>query len=328
MTFALGTFSTAGCPPFSGLVVGGRVVSLHAVSRFLAASGRALSGTHSMLSLLESWDHDRPLIEELAEALAHARTPELDACAVAVEALSVHAPIPAPRHIYCTDMNYGKRVFQPISRQAGDDAMTMSAEGPGCNGTPHFFLKAQSSVTGPYDPIILPVEAKQPDWNLQLAAVIGRVTHYVSRERALDHIAGYTIANDITRRELLSRRVDDGREQGMNWALAKSSPTFLPLGPYLLPSACVDDPQSLHIRVTLNEKVIQEESTSDMIFSVARLIEYLSTVVVLQPGDLVLTGSPIRDGAHHRRFLRPGDVLEGTISALGMQRNRCIEERR
>lgn len=266
MTFALGTFSTAGCPPFSGLVVGGRVVSLHAASRFLAASGRALSGTHSLLLLLESWDHDRPLIEELAEALAHARTPELDACAVAVETLSVHAPIPAPRHIYCTDVNCGRRVFQPIGRQAGGDTMTMCAEGPMHSGAPYFFLKAQSSVAGPYDPIILPAEAKQPDWNLELAAVIGRATRHVSRERALDHVAGYTIANDITRRELLSRRADDGREPGMNWVLAKSSPTFLPLGPYLLPSACIGDPQNLRIRVSLNGKVIQEESTADMIF--------------------------------------------------------------
>ena len=308
MTFALGSFSAAGCPPFPAIIVDGRVVSLHAASEFLAASGRALGGTRSMHALLESWDHDRPLIEEVAEALAHARTPQLDACAMPMERLSVHAPVPAPRHIYCTDAHCGNQVAPPA-------------------GTPYFFLKAQSSVTGPYDPIRLPADATEPAWELQLAVVIGRAGRHVSREQALEHVAGYTIANDITRRELLTRGVNDGRAMGLNWVLAKSSPTFLPLGPYLVPAGCIADPQDLRMRVSLNDEVVQEESTAGMLFGVSRLIEHLSTVVLLQPGDLILTGSGPGGGAHAGRFLRPGDVIEGTIFELGTQHNRCVEER-
>ena len=273
MAFALGSFSAAGCPPFPAIIVDGRVVSLH------AASGRALGGTRSMHALLESWEHDRPLIEEVAEALAHARTPEPGACALSVEALSVRAPAPAPRHIYCTDANYGNQVASPA-------------------GTPYFFLKAQSSVTGPYDPIRLPADATEPAWELQLAVVIGRAARHVSREQAVEHVAGYTVANDITRRELLNRGVNDGRAMGLNWLLAKCSPTFLPLGPYLVPAGCIGDPQDLRMRVSLNDEVVQEESTAGMLFGVSRLIEHLSTVVLLQPGDLILTGSGPGGGAH------------------------------
>ena len=287
-----------------------------------------------MLSLLDNWDHDRPLIEELAEALTHSRTPELDACAMSVEALSVRPPVPAPRQIYCAEANCGARVAPAGTsiRQAG----CAEHSGPGSpamagrarQGTPYFCLKAGSSVSGPYDPILLPADATEPDWELELAVVVGRTARHVSREQALEHVAGYTIANDITRRELLGRRVNDGQEMGLNWVLAKSSPTFLPLGPYLVPAACIGDPGNLRSRVTLNGEVVQEGSTSGMLFGVARLIEHLSTVVPLQPGDLILTGSPAGAGARPDRCLRPGDVLEGTIFGLGTQRNRCVEQRR
>jgi 2,4-didehydro-3-deoxy-L-rhamnonate hydrolase len=339
MSFKLGTFSLAGAPPFPGMVVDGHVVSLHAVSQSLAVAGRPLLGSESMLSLLANWDHDLPLLQEAAEALAHARAPELARCAAPEESLSVWAPIPAPRHIYCSGANYKKHVVQIIAAQASEETRGMRAEERRAfgqrkmderarAGTPYFFLKAQSAVTGPFDPVVLPADAEQADWELELAVVIGRVAHHVGREQALDHVAGYMIANDITRRELVNRRTSDVPEMGMNWILAKSAPTFLPLGPYLLPAAYVSDPQALHIRLALNGETMQDESTADMIFGVARLIEYLSAAVALQPGDVICTGSPAGNGAHHRRFLRPGDVMQGSIGGLGTQRNVCVAEAR
>jgi 2,4-didehydro-3-deoxy-L-rhamnonate hydrolase len=339
MSFKLGTFCAAGGPPFPGMLTNGRVVSLQAVSQSLAVAGRPLRGSASMLSLLASWEHDWPLLEEVAQALAHERAPEVAACAAAEESLTVLAPIPSPRHIYCSGANYKKHVVQLIAAQASDETRGMSAEERRAfgqrkmderarSGTPYFFLKAQSAVTGPFDPIVLPADAEQADWELELAVVIGRVARHVRRERALDYVAGYTIANDITRRELVSRRPGDVPEMGMNWILAKSAPTFLPLGPYLVPAAHVSDPQELHIRLELNGETMQDESTADMIFGVARLIEYLSAAVALQPGDVICTGSPAGNGAHYRRFLRPGDVLQGSISGLGTQRNVCVAEPR
>jgi 2,4-didehydro-3-deoxy-L-rhamnonate hydrolase len=339
MTIRLGTFSAAGCASFPGILINDRVVALHAVSELLAGSGRALHGADSMRSLLASWDHDWPLLEEVAEALAHERAPELAALAVPLESLSPRAPLPDPRHIYCSGANYKKHVVQLIAAQASDETRGMSEEERRAfgqrkmderarTGTPYFFLKAQSAVTGPFDPIVLPADATQPDWELELAVVIGRMARHVRREKALDYVAGYTIGNDITRRELVNRRPGDVPEMGMNWILAKSAPTFLPLGPWLVPAAYVGDPQALRLQLKLNGEVMQDESTSDMIFGVARLIEHLSAAVVLQPGDVICTGSPAGNGAHYRRFLRPGDVLEGSISGLGTQRNPCIEERR
>jgi 2,4-didehydro-3-deoxy-L-rhamnonate hydrolase len=339
MSFQLGTFCAAGGPPFPGMVTKGRVVSLHAISHSLAVAGRPLLGSDSMLSLLASWEHDWPLLEEVAEALAHERAPEVAGRAVPQESLAVLAPIPAPRHIYCSGANYKKHVVQLIAAQASNETKGMSAEERHAfgqrkmderarTGSPYFFLKAQSAVTGPFDPIVLPEDAEQADWELELAVVIGRVTRHVRREQALDYVAGYTIANDVTRRELVNRKPGDVPEMGMNWILAKSAPSFLPLGPYLTPAPYVNDPQALQIRLELNGETMQDESTADMIFGVARLIEYLSAAVALQPGDVICTGSPAGNGAHYRRFLRPGDVLQGSISGLGMQRNVCVRESR
>jgi 2-keto-4-pentenoate hydratase/2-oxohepta-3-ene-1,7-dioic acid hydratase in catechol pathway len=194
------------------------------------------------------------------------------------------------------------------------------------NGTPFFFVKAQSTVTGPLDPIVLPQDVEQPDWELELAVVMGRRAHRVTRQEALEYVAGYTIANDLTNRDKLARKLGDMRELGMDWVASKCSATYLPLGPYLVPASQVDDPQSLQITLKLNGEVKQDDNTSDMIFGVARLIEDLSHKVTLLPGDLICTGSPSGNGVHYNRFLRPGDIIESSITGLGTQRNPCIAE--
>jgi 2-keto-4-pentenoate hydratase/2-oxohepta-3-ene-1,7-dioic acid hydratase in catechol pathway len=146
----------------------------------------------------------------------------------------------------------------------------------------------------------------------------------VSRETALDHVAGYTIVNDITTREWVWRR--DLPELGTDWFRAKNAPTFLPTGPFLVPAEFIDDPMDLQVTLRLNGQLMQDESTKDMIFDVARLVAYCSQVAALLPGDLVLTGSPAGNGMHWGRLLRPGDVMEAEITGLGMQRNGCIAE--
>jgi 2,4-didehydro-3-deoxy-L-rhamnonate hydrolase len=113
---------------------------------------------------------------------------------------------------------------------------------------------------------------------------------------------------------------------GMDWIASKGSPTFLPVGPFITPAEFVADPQSLRITLRLNGELMQDESTSDMIFSVARIIEFISQYVQLLPGDLILTGSPSGNGTHYNRFLRPGDVVEGEVTGLGKIRNACVHE--
>jgi 2-keto-4-pentenoate hydratase/2-oxohepta-3-ene-1,7-dioic acid hydratase in catechol pathway len=193
-------------------------------------------------------------------------------------------------------------------------------------GSPYFFSKIPSAITGPYDPVILPAIASQPDWELELAVVIGKPARNVRREDAAQYIAGYTIANDITSRDLIWCK--EPKAMGTDWISSKNSPTFLPLGPYLVPAAFVADPAQLQIVLKLNGEVMQDESTSDMIFDIAHQIEYISSRVQLWPGDVICTGSPAGNGIHYKRYLRDGDVMEASITGLGEQRNPCIAENR
>ena len=179
-------------------------------------------------------------------------------------------------------------------------------------------------MIGAEDTVVLPFDSEQSDWELELAAVIGRPARRLAPEQALDAVAGYTICNDLTSRDALSRW--DAGALGIDWLAGKNSPTFLPTGPLLVPAAHVGDPMDLRIRLSVNGRAMQDETTADMLFDVAGLISHISTVAELRPGDFVLTGSPAGNGASHGVFLRPGDVIEASITGLGNQRNRCVAE--
>jgi 2,4-diketo-3-deoxy-L-fuconate hydrolase len=336
-TFRLGTFSIAGCVPFPGLVVGERVYAIHALE---GLSGYDLKGSHSVTGLLDSWDKNLPALQAIAAALSTTTVGPiarrvLDAGAP-LSQLRIHAPV-QPRQIFQAGANYHKHVVDLIVdgavardpsankeevRANASEMMHKRAE----SGKPFVFMGLASSVIGPYDSIVVPYDVEQPDWELELAAVIGRPARRVSREQALEYVAGYTIANDITSRERVGR--PDVPQMGMDWMASKGAPTYLPIGPFLTPSAFAGDPQALQVTLRLNGQTMQDESTADMIFSVARLIEFISTHVQLLPGDLVLSGSPSGNGTHYNRYLRDADVLEGEISGLGALRNPCVAESR
>jgi len=191
-------------------------------------------------------------------------------------------------------------------------------------GRPFVFLGSAHAVVGASDDITLPADSDQPDWELELAAVIGRSGRRVTVDDALDLVAGYMICNDVTSRDALARW--DVGAIGIDWLAGKNSPSFLPMGPLLVPAAHVGDPQDLRIHLTVNGKTMQDESTADMLFDVAKLVAYVSTVAEVRPGDVVLTGSPAGNGAARGVFLHSGDEMEGTITGLGTQRNRCVAE--
>lgn len=335
--FRLGTFSVAGSAPFAGIEVSGKALGLQATTAFLAAQHLELKGTESVLGILEHWRENFPVLQRIAEALHRGSHAGLAEQALSVHNLRFHPPVNLPRNIYCSGANYKKHVVDIIVAQAMTETANMTDEERRAwgirkmddriaNGTPYFFCKPQSAVTGPFDPIVIPADVKTADWELELGVVIGQRARRVSRERALDYVAGYTIVNDITSRERVNRRKGDMEEMGMDWVLSKGSPTFLPMGPYLVPAAHVGDPQQLQVTLKLNGEAMQNERTDDMIFGVARLIEHLSRACELLPGDLICTGSPAGNGVHYKRFLRPGDSLEGEISSLGTQRTSCVAE--
>lgn len=331
--FALGTFSVAGSPPFPGLVMAERVIGLYGLVPLCKQLGGDLRVAGTLLSLLDEWQSNEPALRLLASHLAD-RAGAFDAMSVPVSALKVHAPLEQPRQIFCSGANYRKHVIDLIVDQARDpETRTMNREERlaygvrlmderSAKGTPYIFSKAWSSITGPFDPIPLPVNVEQPDWELELVVVIGKPAFHVTRAAAYDYVAGYTICNDITNRELVHRQ--DLKALGSDWVMGKCMPGYLPMGPYLVPAAFVPQPQDVRITLKLNGEVKQDESTADMIFDIPRLIEYLTSRVRLWPGDLLLTGSPSGNGSHTNRFLRVGDVLEGSIAGLGTQRNLCV----
>jgi 2-keto-4-pentenoate hydratase/2-oxohepta-3-ene-1,7-dioic acid hydratase in catechol pathway len=206
------------------------------------------------------------------------------------------------------------------ARAAGLESLDERAR----EGVPYVFLGLPHSVCGAEDDLVLPRAVEKPDWELELAAVIGTVARNVSREEALDVIAGYTICNDITARDHVFRPDIPGI--GTDWLAGKNWPGFFPIGPYIVPSAHVGEPMDLRITLRLNGEVMQDASTADMMFDIARLIEHASSIAELRPGDVLLTGSPAGNGVHHGRFLRPGDLIESEITGLGRQRNRCVAE--
>ncbi|MEV2253505.1 fumarylacetoacetate hydrolase family protein [Streptomyces sp. NPDC050147] len=315
--YALGSLSAADQDAFPALIRrDGSVVDLR----------RALDdATLTMLGVMEDWDRLSATFAELADRPA-GDSPFVDA-------FQVHAPI-APRQVLQSGANYRRHVIDlHVAHRDGSDGLSAeearaeAAEIMDRRATedlPYVFIGLPSSITGPYDDVVLPRWAEKPDWELELAAVIGRPAFQVPVEQALDHVAGYTIANDLTDRATVFRR--DMPQIGTDWLRSKNAPGFTPLGPWIVPAQSIASPDDLQVTLELNGETMQDESTKDMIFSVARLVSYISQNVRLLPGDLVLTGSPAGNGMHWGRLLRDGDVMDATITGLGAQRTRCVAE--
>lgn len=319
--FAIGVFSYGGCAPFPGLVFddGTTVLALHALRPLCDRLGTALRGDESIALLLERWPR---LYRDLLQVMASPGFASLRAQAVAIASLRVHAPV-APRQVFCTIANYRSGMAQaapdtPANIQARCEQRLR-------DGHPYVAVKLPSAIVGPHDAIALPAHVQRPDWEVELGVVIGRAARDVEPGQAMDYIAGYTVVNDITVRELVARADPPG--MGTDWIQAKCAPGFLPTGPFLVPAAAVPDPYALSLRLSLNGAVMQSEQASDMIFDIAAQISYLSRHVRLMPGDLLCTGSPAGFGQYHGRFLAPGDLLEAGITRLGSQRNLCVAAR-
>ncbi len=278
-------------------------------------------------ALLADWDRALPALD----ARAHEDgTPLAE--------LTVHAPV-GPGQILQSGANYRTHVIDLAAAHHAERGTRPDAEiraevaalmdRRAAEGTPYLFVGLPSAVTGPSDDVTIPAWTRQFDWELELAAVIGREAFQVGRDGALDHVAAYTIANDLTARDHVFRR--DMPEIGTDWFRAKNGPGFTPLGPWLVPSRDVD-PADLRIRLDLDggtgPETMQDETTKDMLFDVAALVAAAAEITPLRPGDLVLTGSPAGNGMARGRLLRAGDVMTGSITGpgvdLGTQRTRVV----
>jgi 2-keto-4-pentenoate hydratase/2-oxohepta-3-ene-1,7-dioic acid hydratase in catechol pathway len=217
----------------------------------------------------------------------------------------IGAPIAAPGKVVCVGLNYRDH--------ASETGAALPVE-------PVVFMKDPATVVGPFDDIHLPLGSNKTDWEVELGVVIGQEARYLrSPEDALAHVAGYVVSNDVSEREFQL-------ERGGQWDKGKSCETFNPLGPWLVPSSQIANPQALRLSLSVNETVRQNGTTSNMLFDVAHIIWYLSQFMVLRPGDLINTGTPagVALGLPGNPYLRAGDVVELGIEHLGTARQRVV----
>ena len=246
---------------------------------------------------LQDGDGFRPLATDLASVIAGG-APEPDGAPVADATLL--APV-EPSKIVCIGLNYMDHI-----RECGLDVPKV----------PLVFAKFPSSLAGPADPIRIPPElTERVDWEVELAVVIGRRARDVAPEEALDHVFGYTVANDVSARDL---QFSDGQ-----WVRAKSLDTFCPVGPVIVTADEVGDPQALRLTTRVNGELVQDATTDLMVFDVATLISFCSRSFTLEPGDLLLTGTPWGCGEfmEPKRSLAAGDLVECAIDGIGVLRN-------
>ncbi len=278
-----------------GVLHGDQVID---VQRWLSPASEPLPTT--MIGLIAMGDAGLQRLRQALDLLpehALAGAPRLDA-------LKLAAPIPRPRkNVFCIGQNY-----------AAHAAEQNQAPPP----RPAVFTKAPTAVTGPHDPILMdPAVSEQIDWEVELGVVIGEGGRGIKQDQALDHVFGYTVINDVSARDIQYAH-------GGQFFLGKSLDTACPMGPWIVTRDQIADPQQLRLSCRVNGETKQDSDTSDMIFSVAALIEWLSRGMTLEPGDVIATGTPSGVG-HFRKppeYLHPGDLVECEVEGVGTLRNR------
>ncbi len=231
-------------------------------------------------------------------------------------------PVAEPRKVICLAGNYGAHIIEG-GGVAHERAETF----------PYFFCKPPTTtLTNPGSPIKIPrVSPDHVDWEIELGVIIGRTARHVREKDALTHVAGYTVCNDISDRRF---RINPERKQRekdtfFDWQHGKWHDTFLPMGPCVRTAASLPDPQNLRLMLTVNGNVMQDANTGQMIFPVAALISILSSIMTLEPGDIIVSGTP--SGVGHARkppiYLRPKDEVEAEIETIGVLRNPVVAEK-
>jgi len=223
---------------------------------------------------------------------------------VELDRVRLRPPLVSPDKILLAAVNY---------RAHGTEQKAVPPE------EPYFFTKFKSCIIGDGDPILIPRSSRKVDWEVELAVVIGKKCKYVHRKDALEYVAGYAVANDVSYRDLQFSEKSGGKNNfGSNWVKGKALDSAYPLGPWLVTREEIGDPQHLSLSLTVNGIKRQASSTEDMVHPVAELIEYLSDGITLLPGDIISTGTPAGVAAFSGApFLKNGDVVEATIGGIG-----------
>jgi len=244
----------------------------------------------------------------MCEAIA-AGVPALAAAnksdAVPLSSLNLMAPIPRPPKLICVGLNYRDHAIE---------------SGMAIPTIPVIFNKCSNSVIAPGEPVVLPKNSEKPDYEAELAFVIGKSGRHISKERAMEHVFGYTIVNDVSAR--------DFQLATSQWLMGKTFDTFCPMGPWIVSADEIADPHNLRIGLRIDGETVQDSSTKELIFGIPELVAHLSSVMTLESGDVVSTGTPPGVGLGRKppRWLKPGETMTVFIEGIGELTNPCVAE--
>jgi 2-keto-4-pentenoate hydratase/2-oxohepta-3-ene-1,7-dioic acid hydratase in catechol pathway len=303
MTYRLLSYR-AGRDARAGLLVGDTVYD--------AAKVTGESADATVLGVLADWSKAQRRLAQAAKRIAAGRS---EARGVPLGRAHLLAPVLYPGAIFCAGANYTDHMremarVQNIPPEKDPHELGLKPW--------HFIKTSRASVVGPGAKVKLPAYSRMVDWEVELAAVIGKAARDVTAEKSLDHVAGYTIANDLSARDVMRREKNPATSPfHYDWLSQKCFDGSCPIGPWIVPSSDLADPQHLALKLWVNDTLMQDSLTSKMIFSIAEQIAMLSSRVTLHPGDLVLTGTPAGVGTPRRLFLKPGDRVKLWIEGIG-----------
>jgi 2-keto-4-pentenoate hydratase/2-oxohepta-3-ene-1,7-dioic acid hydratase in catechol pathway len=300
VSYKLATYQSADGPR-AGLVVDDKV--------FDAAKLTGDAAYASVIGILEDWKSARGALKAAAAKAAKSKGKSLP-----LARTKLLAPVLWPSAIFCAGANYADHVAEMNkvhNKPPEPDPHTLGLQA-------WHFLKATRSISNPGATVKISDYSKMMDWEVELAAVIGRAAKHVPVEKALDYVAGYTAANDLSARDRGRRpHIDDTSPFKADWVAHKSFDGSCPLGPWIVPASDIPDPQNLGLKLWVNGVIKQDSNTGKMIFNLAEQIAHLSSRLTLHPGDLILTGTPAGVGAGRREFLKAGDVVKIWIERIG-----------
>lgn len=282
-----------------------RVYDLEAAARGARLTPREPWVREGIKAMLEDWSEAGGWLRDAESRLRSAITDgKLEAVPDGPRRLD--APF-RPERIFCAASNY--------IEHANEMGTVLAAK---AESKPYMFLKLRNTVLAPHGTIQMPPETSQLDWEIELAAVIGATCRRIPVERALDAVAGYSIVNDVSARDL---NVRTDYPFKFDWFQGKCHDTFAPFGPWIVPAWQIPDPQAVNMRLDVNGEPMQQDSTAHMIWTVREQIAYLSTIVTLEPGDVIATGTPTGVGMGRGIYLKDGDAITATIAGIGTLAN-------
>lgn len=308
MDYQILTYRTASGEAAAGILVKSSVYNV--------ASQPGLAHCRTVMDILNDWWNTEKLLQEAANSIGVAA-----AVGLPLADVELLAPIPNPGAIYCCGANYTDHIneMRPMLKNLPPDLTERQLVG---DEPWHFVRTVRGSIVGPGTSVPKPHGSQRLDWEIEMAVVIGTTARSVPVENALEHVAGYTIANDLSARDLSTRpEVHEAIPFRTDWTAHKCFDGSLPCGPWITPASQIADPQHLDLKLWVNDKLMQDSNTGQMVYTVAQQIAKLSVNKTLYPGDLILTGTPAGVGAGRGVFLKSGDKVRMAIGGVGELRH-------